>query len=120
MNQVKLIFVGGFLGAGKTTLATTINNILNSNNYLSVILDGDSIRNQMNQNIKTNKINYMTFDSCKDYYIHNNSSQIKNYKITDQYSLNQQQVFFMILVNFCKTFQDTFKLNQQNKLSFGQ
>ena len=37
-------------------LATTINNILNSNNYLSVILDGDSIRNQMNQNIKTNKI----------------------------------------------------------------
>jgi len=56
-DQLKIfsIWITGISGAGKTMLATTINNILNSNNYLSVILDGDSIRNQMNQNIKTNK-----------------------------------------------------------------
>mgnify|MGYP003963331729 CR=1 FL=1 len=45
------LWITGISGAGKTTLATTINNILNSNNYVSVILDGDSIRSQMNQDL---------------------------------------------------------------------
>ena len=52
-DQLKIfsIWITGISGAGKTTLATTINNILNSNNYVSVILDGDSIRSQMNQDL---------------------------------------------------------------------
>ena len=43
------LWITGISGAGKTTLAVRINKILNSNNYQSVILDGDSIRHQMNQ-----------------------------------------------------------------------
>ena len=45
------LWITGISGAGKTTLADRINKILNSNNFLSVILDGDSVRNQMNQDL---------------------------------------------------------------------
>lgn len=45
------LWITGISGAGKTTLADRINKILNSNNYLSVVLDGDSVRHQMNQDL---------------------------------------------------------------------
>ena len=45
------LWITGISGAGKTTLADRINKILNSNNHLSVILDGDSVRSQMNQDL---------------------------------------------------------------------
>ena len=45
------IWITGISGAGKTTLATNINNVLNSNHYPSVILDGDDIRKKMNKDL---------------------------------------------------------------------
>jgi len=45
------IWITGISGAGKTTLANEINYILNSNNYSSVSLDGDSVRKQINQDL---------------------------------------------------------------------
>ncbi len=45
------VWITGISGAGKTTLANSINTILNSNNYSSVNLDGDSIRKKMNHDL---------------------------------------------------------------------
>jgi adenylyl-sulfate kinase len=45
------VWITGISGAGKTTLANSVNTILNSNNYSSVNLDGDSIRKKMNNDL---------------------------------------------------------------------
>ena len=45
------IWITGISGAGKTTLGNNINTLLNSKNYSSVNLDGDSIRKKMNNDL---------------------------------------------------------------------
>ena len=45
------VWITGISGAGKTTLAKNINAVLNSNQHVSVILDGDEIRKKMNRDL---------------------------------------------------------------------
>jgi len=45
------IWITGISGAGKTTLANNINAALNSNQYKSIVLDGDEIRKKMNKDL---------------------------------------------------------------------
>lgn len=45
------IWITGISGAGKTTLANNINIILNTNQYKSIILDGDEVRKKMNKDL---------------------------------------------------------------------
>lgn len=45
------IWITGISGAGKTTLANNINAALNSNQYKSIVLDGDQIRKKMNKDL---------------------------------------------------------------------
>ena len=45
------IWITGISGAGKTTLANNINALLNSNQYKSIVLDGDEIRKKMNKDL---------------------------------------------------------------------
>jgi adenylyl-sulfate kinase len=45
------IWITGISGAGKTTLANNINAALNSNQYKSIVLDGDEIRKKMNNDL---------------------------------------------------------------------
>jgi adenylyl-sulfate kinase len=45
------IWITGISGAGKTTLANNINTALNSNQYKSIVLDGDEIRKKMNKDL---------------------------------------------------------------------
>ena len=49
--QTFSIWITGISGAGKTTLASNINAVLNSNQHASVILDGDEIRKKMNKDL---------------------------------------------------------------------
>ena len=49
--QTFSIWITGISGAGKTTLASNINAVLNSNQYASVILDGDEIRKKMSKDL---------------------------------------------------------------------
>ena len=52
-DQLKIfsIWITGISGAGKTTLANNINALLNSNQYKSIVLDGDEIRKKMNKDL---------------------------------------------------------------------
>ena len=45
------VWITGISGAGKTTLANHINEVLNSNQYKSIVLDGDEIRKKMNKDL---------------------------------------------------------------------
>ena len=49
--QTFSIWITGISGAGKTTLASNINAVLNSNQHASVILDGDEIRKKMSKDL---------------------------------------------------------------------
>ena len=53
VDQLKAfsIWITGISGAGKTTLANNINTALNSNQYKSIVLDGDQIRKKMNRDL---------------------------------------------------------------------
>ena len=53
VDQLKTfsIWITGISGAGKTTLANHINEVLNSNQYKSIVLDGDEIRKKMNKDL---------------------------------------------------------------------
>ena len=52
-DQLKIfsIWITGISGAGKTTLANHINEVLNSNQYKSIVLDGDEVRKKMNKDL---------------------------------------------------------------------
>ena len=46
-----VIWLTGFSGAGKTTIAQALEQLLYQNNYKSVVLDGDNIRGGLNNNL---------------------------------------------------------------------
>ena len=46
-----VIWLTGFSGAGKTTIAQALEQLLYQHNYKSVVLDGDNIRGGLNNNL---------------------------------------------------------------------
>lgn len=52
LNQMpKLIWFTGLSGAGKTTLVKALNELLEENNFITTVLDGDVIRKTLNKDL---------------------------------------------------------------------
>ena len=51
-QESKVIWLTGLSGAGKTTLALGLEKKLHDAGFLSIVLDGDNIRNGINKNLK--------------------------------------------------------------------
>jgi adenylylsulfate kinase len=51
-QHVKVIWLTGLSGAGKSTIALGLEKLLHDAGYLSIVLDGDNIRNGINSDLK--------------------------------------------------------------------
>lgn len=52
LNQIpKLIWFTGLSGSGKTTLVNALNELLEENNFVTAVLDGDAVRKTLNKDL---------------------------------------------------------------------